>query len=147
METDIRGASESSKQIHLNHEACMCCRFSFPGQMCNLALQKGPETSNPLLRTKDNSLSCGITCVSHEKGDSPGSPPICQTVLWAPPGGHRWSGSLFFASRSSGAGTLVQNKKKYSDLFCFVFMISKKEITDRQEKQQQKMKYLRTKWC
>lgn len=83
----------------------MC--FSFPGQMCNLAFQKGPETSNPLLRTKDNSLSCGITCVSHEKGDSPGSPPICQAVLRAPPGGHLGGLALWSCIWSVLAGTLV----------------------------------------
>lgn len=37
-------------------------------------------------------------------------------------------------------------KTKRNILICFV-MISKKEITDHQEKQQQKMKYLLTKWC
>lgn len=74
-----------------------------------IRFQKGPETSNPLLRTKDNNLSCGITCVSHEKGDSPGRPPICGTVLWAPPGGHLCGLSLCSRplERSSPAGTLL----------------------------------------
>lgn len=97
-------ASKSSKQTHLKHEVCTCCRF-FPHVSCP-NLQKGPATSNPLLRTKDNSFSCGITCVSHEKGGSPetthpptfvglscGHPLVVSSVS-------RWSLSLFLASRS-----------------------------------------------
>lgn len=42
-------------------------------------------------------------------------------------------------------------KAKRNVLICFLFvcffMVSKKEITDHQEKKQQKMKYLLTKWC
>ena len=85
---DIRRTSKQTRALNLKHEVYTCCRFAFSGQMCNLAFQKGPETSNPSLRTKDNCLGCGITCVSHEKGDSLGSPWHGRAVLWAPPGGH-----------------------------------------------------------
>lgn len=87
-------ASKSCKQRCLKHEVYTCCRFVFPVQMCNLAFQKEPENSNPLLRTKDNSLSCGITRVSQEKGESPGAPPSCRAVLWACPGSHSSGASL-----------------------------------------------------
>ena len=136
METGIRRTSQQTRALNLKHEASTCCRFAFSGQMCNLGFQKGPETSNPSLRTKDNSLGCGITCVSHEKGDSLGSPWRGRAVLWAPPGGHR--GAVFLCSLPLATlwlGPSYKNKEKYSDLFLWN---SRKEVADHQEKPQQK---------
>lgn len=145
METDIRRASKQTRALNLKHKVYICCRFAFPVQMCNLAFQKGPETSNPSLRTKDNSLSCGITCVSHEKGDSLGSPPNGGAVLCAPPGGHLDGVSL---SSSPLATLRLEPWYKTKRNIPIFLWSSKKEIADHQEKKQwKKTKYHLTKWC
>ena len=124
METDIRRTSKQTRAVNLKHEVYTCCRFAFSGQMCNLAFQKGPETSNPWLRTKDNSLSRGITRVSHEKGDS-GVAQEWPAVLWAPPGGH--VGAAFLCSLLLAAlGWDRPTKTKRSIPICFFGIARKK---------------------
>lgn len=140
METGIRRASKQTRALSkyiLSTRSARVADFLSSTFHAQIRFQKGPETSNPLLRTKDNNLSCVITCVSREKGDSPGRPPPhlwdCPvgTPWWSP----RWNVSLFPASRKKLPGWNTSIKQM--ETFWFL-SLGWQEIAGRQEKKEQK---------
>lgn len=83
----VQQASKSSEQMHLSTRSAHVIDFLVWYRCATLVFRRDLRPLTSCLRTKGNSFGCSITGVSHERGTPLQAAPICQSVLWAPPGG------------------------------------------------------------